>query len=135
LTSVPHGGEWSVHCHAAGINAYGRKGTTSSVLVAGSSKVLEIMDGFVHNTFGNTFLRLISYFGLGKCWGIQGKGCSKCVFTDWLGMLYTHIYIYIDRLCGLVIKVLGYRSGGPGSILGTTRKKISGSGTVSTQPR
>jgi hypothetical protein len=29
----------------------------------------------------------------------------------------------MDRLCGLVIRVLGYRSGGPGSILGTTRKQ------------
>jgi hypothetical protein len=29
----------------------------------------------------------------------------------------------MDRLCGLVVRVLGYRSGGPGSILGTTRKK------------
>jgi hypothetical protein len=28
-----------------------------------------------------------------------------------------------DRLCGLVVRVLGYRSGGPGSIRGTTRKK------------
>jgi hypothetical protein len=40
-----------------------------------------------------------------------------------------------DRLCGLVVRVLGYRSGGPGSIPGTTRKKSSGSGTGSTQPR
>jgi hypothetical protein len=31
-----------------------------------------------------------------------------------------------DHLCGLVVRVLGYRSGGPGSILGTTRKKIVG---------
>jgi hypothetical protein len=29
----------------------------------------------------------------------------------------------VDRLCGLVVRVLGYRSGGPGSIHGTTRKK------------
>jgi hypothetical protein len=29
--------------------------------------------------------------------------------------------INVDRLCGLVVS--GYRSGGPGSILGTTRKK------------
>jgi hypothetical protein len=29
----------------------------------------------------------------------------------------------IDRLCDLVVKVLGYWSGGPGSIPGTTRKK------------
>jgi hypothetical protein len=44
------------------------------------------------------------------------------------------IYIY-DHLCGLVVKVFGYRYGGPGSIPGTTRKKSSGSGTWSTQPR
>jgi hypothetical protein len=29
-----------------------------------------------------------------------------------------------DRLCDLVERVLGYRSGGPGSIPGTTRKKV-----------
>jgi hypothetical protein len=28
---------------------------------------------------------------------------------------------YTDHLCGLVVRVLGYRSGGPGSIPGTTR--------------
>jgi hypothetical protein len=33
----------------------------------------------------------------------------------------------LDRLCGLVVRVLGYRSEGPGSIPGTTRKKSSGS--------
>jgi hypothetical protein len=27
-----------------------------------------------------------------------------------------------DRPCGLVVRVLGYRSGGPGSIPGTTKK-------------
>jgi hypothetical protein len=31
-----------------------------------------------------------------------------------------------DRLCGLVVIVLGYRSGGPGSIPGTTKKKVVG---------
>jgi hypothetical protein len=31
-----------------------------------------------------------------------------------------------DRLCGLVVRVLGYRSGGSGSIPGTTRKKVVG---------
>jgi hypothetical protein len=44
-------------------------------------------------------------------------------------------YLKSDRLCGLVVRVLGYRFGGPGSIPGTTRKKINGSGTGSTQPR
>jgi hypothetical protein len=33
-----------------------------------------------------------------------------------------------DRLCGLVVRVLGYRSGGPGSIPGTTKKKVVGLG-------
>jgi hypothetical protein len=28
-----------------------------------------------------------------------------------------------DRLCAIVVRVLGYRSGGPGSIPGTTKKK------------
>jgi hypothetical protein len=36
---------------------------------------------------------------------------------------YSNKHIYIDRLCGLVVRVLGYRSGGPGLIPGTTRKK------------
>jgi hypothetical protein len=31
-----------------------------------------------------------------------------------------------DRLCGLVVRVIGYRSGGPGSIPGPTRKKVVG---------
>jgi hypothetical protein len=39
------------------------------------------------------------------------------------------------RLYGLVVRVLGYRSGGPGSIPGTTRIKSSLSGTGSTQLR
>jgi hypothetical protein len=29
----------------------------------------------------------------------------------------------LDRLCGLVVRALGYRYGGPGSIPGTTREK------------
>jgi hypothetical protein len=44
-------------------------------------------------------------------------------------------FIPRDRLCGLVVRVVSYRSGGQGSIPGTTRKKSSGSGTGSTQPR
>jgi hypothetical protein len=37
--------------------------------------------------------------------------------------LYTAVYGMGDRLCGLVVRVLGYRSGGAGSIPGTTRIK------------
>jgi hypothetical protein len=33
------------------------------------------------------------------------------------------IIIISERLCGLVVRVLGYRFGGPGSIPRTTRKK------------
>jgi hypothetical protein len=33
---------------------------------------------------------------------------------------------WIHGSCGLVVRVLGYRSGGPGSIPGTTRKKVVG---------
>jgi hypothetical protein len=44
-------------------------------------------------------------------------------------------FIITDCLCDLVVRVFGYRSGTPGSIPGTTRKKSSGSGTASTQPR
>jgi hypothetical protein len=36
-----------------------------------------------------------------------------------------HCFVHgsdFDHLCGLVVRVLGYRSGGPGSIPGTTRK-------------
>jgi hypothetical protein len=37
------------------------------------------------------------------------------------------VYVVGDRLCGLVVRVLGYRSGGPASIPGTIRiKKVMG---------
>jgi hypothetical protein len=35
-------------------------------------------------------------------------------------------YRQFDRLCVLVVRILGYRSGGPGSIPGTTKKKVVG---------
>jgi hypothetical protein len=35
-------------------------------------------------------------------------------------------YMNFDRLCCLMVRVLGYRSGGPGSIPGTTKKKVVG---------
>jgi hypothetical protein len=34
-----------------------------------------------------------------------------------------YVYSYVLAFCGLVVRVLGYRSGGPGSIPGTTSKK------------
>jgi hypothetical protein len=48
---------------------------------------------------------------------------------------YMRILFNTDLLCGLVVRVPGYRSGGPGLIPGTTRKKKGiGSGTGSIQP-
>jgi hypothetical protein len=42
---------------------------------------------------------------------------------------------HVNRLCGLVVRVLDYRSRGPGFNFRALQKKISGSGTGSTQPR
>jgi hypothetical protein len=49
---------------------------------------------------------------------------------------FRNVVFSCDRLCDLVVRVLSYRSGGLGSIPGTTsKKKSSGSGTGSTEPR
>jgi hypothetical protein len=40
--------------------------------------------------------------------------------------IYFILFIRGDRLCGLVVIVLGYRSGGPGSIPSITRKTVVG---------
>jgi hypothetical protein len=45
---------------------------------------------------------------------------SRCQFIDILRLICYNF----DRLCGLVVRVLGYRSGGPGSIPGTNKKKV-----------
>jgi hypothetical protein len=36
------------------------------------------------------------------------------------------VYFTFDRPCVLMVRALGYRTGGPGSIPGTTRKKLVG---------
>jgi hypothetical protein len=67
-------------------------------------------------------------------WGLSWNWmcCTTCcLYTRNVSPLCTPCTV----LCGLVVRVLGYRSGGPGSIPGTTRKKSSGSGTGCTQPR
>jgi hypothetical protein len=50
----------------------------------------------------------------------QGKNQP---FHDMLKDLEFSVYWKEDHLCGLVVRVLGYRSEGPVSIPGTTRKK------------
>jgi hypothetical protein len=43
-----------------------------------------------------------------------------------LSIIFELLPFTIDRLCRLVVRNLGYRSGGLGSIPGTTRKKVVG---------
>jgi hypothetical protein len=59
----------------------------------------------------------------------------SCVLLRFALVELSSVLCSSDRLCGLVVRVLGYRPGGPGLIPGTTRNKSSGSGTASTQPR
>jgi hypothetical protein len=65
------------------------------------------------------------------CSVLSSRFCN--LFND--AITNEKIWGWMDRLCGLVVRVPGYRSVGLGSIPGTTRKKRSGSGTGSTQPR
>jgi hypothetical protein len=39
-------------------------------------------------------------------------------------MFLISVYFYTDRLCGLVVRVLDYRSEGPSSIPGTARFSV-----------
>jgi hypothetical protein len=51
---------------------------------------------------------------------------SVHIIVDFIIKLYYYYYYYMiinDCLCGLVVRVLDLRSGGPGPIPGTTRKK------------
>jgi hypothetical protein len=47
----------------------------------------------------------------------------RCIKAGAIKAIY-FVYNYRDRLCGLVVRVPGYRSGGPGSIPQTTQKKV-----------
>jgi hypothetical protein len=66
------------------------------------------------------------YKWLSETLGLSIKLLQYIQCTYRIQHIYIYIYIYRmghDRLCGLVVRVLGYRSGVPGSIPGTTRKK------------
>jgi hypothetical protein len=67
--------------------------------------------------------------------GADGLNCNDKIHTYGKILIIIIISTNKERLCGLVVRVLGFRSGDPGSIPGTTRKESSGSGTGSTQPR
>jgi hypothetical protein len=59
---------------------------------------------------------------------VRGRYLSQdlLVKKDVTGHITMPIYASLDHLCGLVVRVLGYRSGGPNSIPGTTSKKVVG---------
>jgi hypothetical protein len=86
-------------------------------------------------TTDNTY-KMSSELSLSVATRSNGPAILKHLYFD----LSTHITFhclafYSDRLCGLLVRVLGYISGGPGSIPGIARKKSSVSGTGFTQPR
>jgi hypothetical protein len=61
----------------------------------------------------------------------EGRKITSSVFESsgpWKNYLsFNAIFVHpVDHLCSLVVRVLGYISGGPGSIPGTTRKKVVG---------
>jgi hypothetical protein len=53
----------------------------------------------------------------------------------WHTIKKSNIFLVVDRLCGLVVRVPGYRCRGPGFDSRALQKKSSGSETGSTQPR
>jgi hypothetical protein len=89
-------------------------------------------------------MRVFEIRVLGRLFGPK----SKEVTGGWIklhngGSIIIRMIKSMDHLCGLVVRVLDYRSGSPGSIPGTTRfsgkkkkkKTCSGSGMGCTQPR
>jgi hypothetical protein len=49
--------------------------------------------------------------------------CLNLGFIDRSRYFFFQVAPHLDLLCGLVVRVLGYTSGGPGSIPGTTKKR------------
>jgi hypothetical protein len=52
---------------------------------------------------------------------VRHRQAATCVVARYVNK--NGLTIGLDRLCGLVVRVLGYRYGGPGSIPGTIKKK------------
>jgi hypothetical protein len=53
----------------------------------------------------------------------QAPICDLRIFSHLSLIIFRQLRVCCDSLCDLVVRVLGYRSGGPGSIPGTTRKE------------
>jgi hypothetical protein len=110
--------------------------TTCGVqLACQPTRVILLKSGNELQVYRNCNETLYSAFLLVLCCVLERPICIRFYLVE------GSLYLRVDRLCGLVVRVLGYRSGGPGSIPGTTRfsgggkENSSGSGTGYTQPR
>jgi hypothetical protein len=74
-------------------------------------------------TLYSYILALTSPTSGGRSIGIVRSRTQATEFLLFCGTFNDAFCSSYDRLCGPVVRVLGYRSGGPGSIPGTTRKK------------
>jgi hypothetical protein len=70
---------------------------------------------------------VVSFLNILACLMSDATAQNTCVYWALHGLFSSPIFrtanAAVDRLCDLVVRVLGYRSGGPGLIPGTTRKK------------
>jgi hypothetical protein len=58
-------------------------------------------------------------------WRVWDLVCAEVFLTLWV-LVISSVSETDDRLFGLVVRVLCHRSGGPGSIPGTNKKKVVG---------
>jgi hypothetical protein len=79
---------------------------------------LFLRDSFIYDSFSFHFQSHISVLKL-----FLFSVPFYLPFLLFLVFIFTSLFMSFDRLCGLLVRVLGYSSGGPGSIPGTTRKR------------
>jgi hypothetical protein len=91
--------------------------------------------GFIRFRYCNSIKKFLSYYMKTRrtkilygilFWNSNKLICTRTPTSDNSqdsNLIFMRICNIYDRLCGLVVRVLGYRSGGPGSIPSTIRKK------------
>jgi hypothetical protein len=67
--------------------------------------------------------------------GIVPRSAATEFYPHTFQPISNSLNVPVDRLCGPVVRVLDYRSRGPGFDSRALQKKSSGSATGSTQPR
>jgi hypothetical protein len=83
---------------------------------------IKMIPKYGHKTIKNTSI----IFNFWSYEGAVSEPGHRYQYYEWKieeNLIFQNVTGRLDRLCGLVVRVLGYRSGGPGSIPGTTRKK------------